>query len=175
MTVFILSRGPGFVESLRDLKTSRLKIITPGQEQFVFRWNANDLMHVRSSVYITCGIESYMLHHGCDPWCVKTSLLWRHNGRDGVSNHQPHHCLLNRLLGRRSKKTSKLCVTGLCVGKSPVPADFPAQMAVNAENVFIWWRHHVWIYTFMISLWICITSSIGAFCGGHNLMIYIWQ
>ena len=24
------------------------------------------------------------------------SLQWRHNGRDGVSNHQPHHCLLNR-------------------------------------------------------------------------------
>ena len=23
------------------------------------------------------------------------SLQWRHNGRDGVSNHQPHHCLLN--------------------------------------------------------------------------------
>ena len=36
------------------------------------------------------------------------SLQWRHNGRDGVSNHQPHDCLLSRLFGRRSKKTSKL-------------------------------------------------------------------
>ena len=26
------------------------------------------------------------------------SLRWRHNGRDSVSNHQPHHCLLNRVL-----------------------------------------------------------------------------
>ena len=34
-------------------------------------------------------------------------LLWRHNGRDGVSNHQPQHYLLNRLFRRRSKKTSK--------------------------------------------------------------------
>ena len=34
----------------------------------------------------------------------------RHNGRDGVSNHQPHDCLLNRLLRRRSKKISKLGV-----------------------------------------------------------------
>ena len=25
------------------------------------------------------------------------SLEWRHNGRDGVSNHQPHDCLLSRL------------------------------------------------------------------------------
>ena len=37
----------------------------------------------------------------------QTPLRWRHNGHDGVSNHQPHHCLLNRLFGRRSKKTSK--------------------------------------------------------------------
>ena len=45
-----------------------------------------------------------------------TVLQWRHNGHDGVSNHQPHQCLLNRLFGRRSKKTSKLRVTGLYVG-----------------------------------------------------------
>ena len=39
------------------------------------------------------------------------------------------------------KKTLKLRVTGLCVGNSP--GEFPAQMASNAENVSIWWRHHV--------------------------------
>ena len=43
------------------------------------------------------------------------SLRWHHNERDGVSNHQPHHCLLNRLFRHRSKKTSKLRVTGLFV------------------------------------------------------------
>ena len=68
-------------------------------------------------------------------------LQWRHNGRDGVSNHQPHDCLLNRLFRRRSKKTSKLRVTGLCVGNSPVTGEFPAQKACSAENVSIWWRH----------------------------------
>ena len=47
-------------------------------------------------------------------------LQWRHNEWDGVSNHQPHDCLHNRLFGCRSKKTSKLRVTGLCAGKSPV-------------------------------------------------------
>ena len=31
-------------------------------------------------------------------------LLWRHNGPDGVSSHQPHSCLLNRLFRRRSRK-----------------------------------------------------------------------
>ena len=66
-----------------------------------------------------------------------------HNGRDSVSNHQHHDCLLNRLFRRRSKKTSKLRVTGLCAGNSPGTGEFPAQMASNAENVSIWWRHHV--------------------------------
>ena len=70
------------------------------------------------------------------------SLQWRHNERDGVSNHQHYHCLLNRLFRRRSRKTLKLRVTGLCVGNSPVTGEFPAQMASNTENVSIWWRHH---------------------------------
>ena len=46
------------------------------------------------------------------------------------------------LVRRRSKKTSKLHVTGLCVVNSPVTAEFSAQMASNAENVSIWWGHH---------------------------------
>ena len=53
------------------------------------------------------------MHH------VDSSLRWRHNDHVGVSNHQPHGCLLNRLFRRRSKKTSKLRVTGLCAGNSP--------------------------------------------------------
>ena len=77
------------------------------------------------------------------------SLQWRHNGRDSVSNHQPHDCLRNHLFRRRSKniknKTSKLRVNGLCVGNSPGTGEFPAQMASNAENVSIWWRHHGYV------------------------------
>ena len=71
------------------------------------------------------------------------SLLWRHKGRDGVSNHQPRDCFLNCSFRTRSKKTSKLRVTGLCVGNSQVTGGFPAQMASNAENTSIWWLHHV--------------------------------
>ena len=59
-----------------------------------------------------------------------------------LSNHQPHDCLLNRLFKRRSKNTSKLRITGLWVGNSPVTGEFLAQMASNAENVSILWRHH---------------------------------
>ena len=69
------------------------------------------------------------------------TLQWRHNGPDGVSNHQPHDCSLNGLFRRRSKKTSKLRVTGLCAGDSPVTGEFPTQRASNKENVSIRWRH----------------------------------
>ena len=68
---------------------------------------------------------------------------------DDVSIHQPHDCILNRLFRRRSKKTSKLRVTGLCAGNSPVIGEFPAQRASNAEFVSIWWRHHdYWLIVF---------------------------
>ena len=70
------------------------------------------------------------------------SLRWRHNGHDSVSNHQPQDCLLNHLFRRRSKKISKLHITGLCAGNSPGTGEFPAQRASNAENGSIWWRHH---------------------------------
>ena len=56
--------------------------------------------------------------------------------------HQPYDCLLNRLFRRRSQKTSKLRVTGLCAGNSPVTGEFSAQLASSAANVSIWWRHH---------------------------------
>ena len=49
-------------------------------------------------------------------WSTAMPLRWRHNGRDSVSKHQSHDCLLNSL--------------------------FPTQMVSNAENVSIWWRHH---------------------------------
>ena len=78
-----------------------------------------------------------------DHFPLKLSLPWCHNEHDGISNHQPHDCLLNRLFRCRSKKTSKLRVTCLCAGNSLVTGEFRAQMTSNAENVSIWWRHHV--------------------------------
>ena len=56
-------------------------------------------------------------------------LQWHHNEHDDASNHKPHDCLLNRLFRRKSNKTSKLRVIGLCA----VTGEFPAQMASNAE------------------------------------------
>ena len=92
-------------------------------------------------------VDHWSTISSCSWHCVIINMLfhtlwWRHNGRDGVSNHQPHDCLLTSLFRRRSKKTSKLRVTGLCGGISPGTGEFPAQMASYAENVSIWWCHH---------------------------------
>ena len=74
---------------------------------------------------------------------LNSSLQWRHNERDGVSNHRRLDCLLNRLFRRRSKKTSELRVIGFYEGNPLVTGGFPPQKASNAEKVSIWWRHHV--------------------------------
>ena len=60
-------------------------------------------------------------------------LLWRHNEHDSVSYHQPRGCLLDRLFRRRSKKTSKLRVTGLCAGNSPGPVNSPHKGPVTRK------------------------------------------
>ena len=91
------------------------------------------------TIYSIClancpGLVSLCLH-----WLVvsgyrgQVSLQWRHNGSDSVSNHQPRECLLSRLIMRRSKKTSKLRVTGLCAGNSPETGEFPAQRPVTRK------------------------------------------
>ena len=48
------------------------------------------------------------------------------------------------------KKISKLRVTALCAGNSPVTGEFPSQKASNAENVSIWWRHHILFCRFFL-------------------------
>ena len=55
-----------------------------------------------------------------NPLLAHQTLQWRHNECNGISNHRRLACLLNGLFGHRSKKISKLHVTGLCAGNSPV-------------------------------------------------------
>ena len=71
--------------------------------------------------------------HSTHKVAINITLRWRHNGSDSVSNHQPHDCLLNCLFRRRSKKTSKLRVTGLCVGNSPGPVNSPHKGPVTRK------------------------------------------
>ena len=58
---------------------------------------------------------------------------WRHNDHNGVSHHQPHGCLLNRVFRHTSKKTPKLRVTGLCARNSPGPVNSPHKRPVTRK------------------------------------------
>ena len=78
------------------------------------------------------------------------TLHWRHNGRDGVSNDQPHDCLLKRLFRRRSKENSKLRVTAARTG------EVPAQMASNVENAV---TGYLCLY-----VWLMKKNTINLFC-----------
>ena len=53
------------------------------------------------------------------------SSQWRHNERNGVSNHPPYDCLLNRLFKAQIKENVKALPHWPLCGDS------------------IWWRHHV--------------------------------
>ena len=70
------------------------------------------------------------------------SLHWRDNERDGVFNHRRIDCLLSRFFRLRSKKISRLRLTVLWEGNSPVTAEFPARTS-NEDNFSVWWRQHV--------------------------------
>ena len=62
------------------------------------------------------------------------SLQWRHNEHDGVSSHRPHDCFLKDLFRRRSDAASKLGVTGLSAGNSPLTGEFPAKRATQRTH-----------------------------------------
>ena len=101
-------------------------------------------------------------------WHHNYSDVIMDNGRDSVSNHQSHHCLFRC----RSKKAPKLPVIGLCAGNSPVTGEFPAQMASDAENVSIRWRHHDTSYISHTTLNIHGTHVMSLHC--MNDTHYTW-
>ena len=105
-------------------------------DHFIFLWNELIWLDVGKLLRNLYFLNWYICRN------CRSALQWRHNGGDNVLTHQPHDCLLDRLFRRRSKRTSKLRVTGLCAGNSPATGEFPAKRASNAENIFIWWRHH---------------------------------
>ena len=89
----------------------------------------------------------------------KNALRRRHNERNGVSNHQPHDCLFNRLStvysGGDKKQTSKLRVIGLCEGNSPVTGKCVHLMTSSWHNnaftfitiAIFWFQFHWYMFS----------------------------
>ena len=120
-------------------------LIGVGLNGWINNRKAGDLKHYRAHYDVTV-----MFNHvrNRNPWSSERkpffwhhmALQWRHYKRNGVSNHQPHDCLLNRLFMRRSKKTTKLRVTG------PLCWEITCHRRIPLTNVFNWWRHHGLIF-----------------------------
>ena len=79
--------------------------------------------------------------------CAIPSLQWRHNGRDGVSNHQPLDCLFNRLFRCRSRKHQSSASLAYVRGIHRWPVNSPHKGPVTREMfpidgaiMFIWYR-----------------------------------
>ena len=72
--------------------------------------------------------------------CLHKPLQWRHNERDGVSNHQPHHCLLKSLFRCKSKNI-KAPRHWPFTGLHRWPVNSPHKLSLT-RIFFNWWRHH---------------------------------
>ena len=64
---------------------------------------------------------------------VSCSLQWRHNGRNGVSNHQHHYCLLNSLKGADQRKHQSSASLALGRGIHRWPVNSPHKWPVTRK------------------------------------------
>ena len=130
---------------------------------------SNFITHIVNTIRVKSDLDCYIVQ--------QTSLQWHHNRQDGISNHHPHHCLLNFFFRHKSKKTSKLHVTGLCVGNSPVTDELPAQMASNGENVSLWWCQNesdldCYIAQQTWCIWEVLPSNYWGSLGNQTIIIF---
>ena len=98
------------------------------------------------------------LNFDCLEECAHWALKWHHNECHGVSNHPPHDCLLNCLFRCKSKKTSKLHVTGLCEGNTPVMDKGPVMRKMFAfydviMETMVGWNNPLQMTTSITNPW----------------------
>ena len=121
----------------------------------------------RRQIIVMFNMKPY--HARCISGKLDQSLHWRDNDHDDVLNHQPHACLLNRLIRRRSKKTSKLRVTGLCAGNSPGPVNYPHKGPVTRkkfpfDDVIMFHGLRCHAYRSSTAILFTISFTFGPFC-----------
>ena len=114
-------------------------------------------------------------------WRIGNSTLHRcQNVRDGVSNHQPHDCSLNRLFRHRSKKTPTLRVTGFCEGNSPHRGLVTRKMFPFDDvtmNTLLKWssiRAHLWLSALYNTIFMGMVANLlymlflAVYCRNHD-------
>ena len=99
-------------------------------------------------------------------WNIHSALQWRHNDHDRVSIHQPHGCL-QPFIQTQIKENIKAPRHWPLCGEFTGVGEFPAQWAIYAENVSIWWRHHGTGMSFCR----CSVSNIGR---DYHIAYQIW-
>ena len=81
--------------------------------------------------------EALRVYLGYSIWyllvCKFRSLRWRHNDHSGVSNHQPHGCLLNRLFRCKSKKHQSSASLAFVREIHRGPVNFPHKWPVTRK------------------------------------------
>ena len=124
--------------------------------------------------YFMMMVFNYLCH-------LIVALQWHHDEHNGVLNHRRVNCLLNRFFRCRSKKISKLRVTGLCEGNSAVTGGFPHKGPVTRKMFHLmtslWWIYMKCKCMFMFlqriqhaKSWLYVSSSDGCLlvCSGDG-------
>ena len=101
-----------------------LQIPIPGGTVFILRWGP---AWNSCSLSIHCAVgDDGSLH-------LDITLLWRHKEPDGVSNHQPHDCLLIHLFGHRSRKHQSSASLAFVRGIYRRPVNSPHKWPVTRK------------------------------------------
>ena len=128
----------------RFLSSPLRKSISSTYTRKTFCFRSQSLEGERSLFYNRSEIWQASRKHVSTPNHVSTTLHYNDVTVSTIASQSPASRLfIWPFIRAQIKKISKLRVTGPWAENSPVTGEFPAQKASNAENLFIWWSHHV--------------------------------
>ena len=95
---------------------------------FIYVVHPKSCAHDRRFVVYCCAFMPAAFTH-----IIPGTLRWRHNGRDGVSNHQPHDCLLKRSSSADQTKHQSSASLAFVRGIHRWPVNFPHKWPVTRK------------------------------------------
>ena len=115
-----------------------------------------------------CFVYSKSEQHDCEIHGIFQTgsflLQWRHNESDYISNHRCLHCFSTVGPGADQRKDQSSASLASVRGVHRWRVNYPPKKASNAENVSIWWRHHVvldiHLTHFILTLHLATTKTI---------------